>query len=275
MSGFAVDEELCIQCGLCTQDCVFGLIEMNGFPAIADESRCIGCQHCLAVCPTGAISIMGKSAEDCDSLKGTLPDEDQMSLLIRGRRSVRMYRPEPIAPERIGKLVETAWNAPTGVNSQSVLVTLMDDPAQVRAFSDHVYGLLDVAIRNGTMPDISVSSYLEWALKAKENGVDVIFREAPHLIIASAPKDAPTPTADTIIFLSYFELMANSMKIGTLWNGFLHSILRLIFPELKTKLGIPEDHEIGYAMIFGKPALKYARTVDRGPARINRVEWAG
>ena len=39
------------------------------------------------------------------------------------------------------------------------------------------------------------------------------------------------------------------------------------------KLGIPEDHHIGYMMVFGKPAIKYHRTVQRGDAQVNRVTW--
>ena len=38
---------------------------------------------------------------------------------------------------------------------------------------------------------------------------------------------------------------------------------------MRQLLGIPEDHLIGYVMVFGKPAVHYARTVQHGPALIN------
>jgi hypothetical protein len=44
-----------------------------------------------------------------------------------------------------------------------------------------------------------------------------------------------------------------------------------LIPGLAARLGIPEDHSIGYAMIFGEPAVEYHRTVQRGPASVNVV----
>jgi len=36
-------------------------------------------------------------------------------------------------------------------------------------------------------------------------------------------------------------------------------------------LGIPENHEIGYVMGFGLPAIRYEKTVNRGEPRVHRV----
>lgn len=276
MLDFSVNEDLCVQCGLCAQDCFFDLIKLDGYPQINKEESCIKCQHCLAICPTGALSILGNSPEDSIKLKGNLPEPEHMETLIKGRRSVRKYKPEGLEPEEIQKLMDIAWHAPTGVNSQNVHITLMDDPEDVKAFSDYIFRRLDVAIKDGTMPETPINHYIEWAQQLKESsGEDILFRGAPHFMLVSAPKNTPCPTANTHIFLSYFELMAQSMNIGTLWNGFLKSIIELVFPELREKLGIPEDHEIGYAMIFGKPAVRYQRTVERGSANIKRVGWQG
>jgi len=106
----------------------------------------------------------------------------------------------------------------------------------------------------------------------KENGSDVIFRGAPHLVIASTPKSTPCPDANPQIALFYFELMAQSMGLGTVWDGIFKRAL-LMLPGLSARLGIPEDHLIGYAMAFGKPAVQYHRTVERGPANVKTVRW--
>jgi len=42
-------------------------------------------------------------------------------------------------------------------------------------------------------------------------------------------------------------------------------------PETRQRLGIPEEHVIGYVMSFGRPALQFHRTVQHGPATVNRV----
>ncbi|CCO24419.1 nitroreductase family protein [Maridesulfovibrio hydrothermalis] len=276
MLNFTVDKELCVLCGLCAKDCVFGIIELDDYPQIKNEKKCIKCQHCLAVCPTGALSIMGNTAEGSTPLKGNLPEADQVEVLLKGRRSVRTYKEEPLEAATIEKLMEIAWHAPTGVNSQSVLVTLMDDPADVKKFSDEIYHRLEEGIEAGSLPETDLAHYIKWAYRMKKDtGMDMIFRGAPHFIFVSSPADAPSPTADTHIFMSYFEIMAQSMGVGTLWNGFLKYTVDFIFPDLREKLGIPENHQVGYAMIFGRPAVKYQRTVNRGAANVNRVTWQG
>ncbi len=50
-----INEEKCIKCGLCTQNCKASCIDgKNGF---VDYSRCVTCGNCMAVCPKGAIDF--------------------------------------------------------------------------------------------------------------------------------------------------------------------------------------------------------------------------
>ena len=79
--------------------------------------------------------------------------------------------------------------------------------------------------------------------------------------------------ADCHIALSYFELLVNSHGIGTVWNGIARAILTAVLPEFAVRLGIPEDHQIVCVMSFGKPAVKYHRTVQRPGGVIRRAEF--
>lgn len=274
MSGLRIDQELCIRCGQCAQDCPTRVIEMKDIPVLEKEG-CFECGHCLAVCPTGALSIAGRSPADSTPLKGNLPSAGQMATLIKGRRSVRRYRDEPIDPETLRKLLDITAHAPTGVNAQSVLLTVIDNKQVMDAFRDEVYARLAAVLPEESPENDHAMDVLIFALKdRKQNGSDVIFRGAPHLVVSSAPASAPCPEADAHIALTYFELMAPSMGIGAVWDGiFMRALARL--PDLKSRLGIPEDHRIGYAMAFGKPAVEYHRTVERGPARVNTVKAFG
>jgi len=102
-------------------------------------------------------------------------------------------------------------------------------------------------------------------------GSDNLFRGAPHLLIASSPKTAPSPEADCFIALTYFELLASSMGLGTVWSGLAKWALTAITPEILTSLGVPSSHQVGYMMVFGRPDVTYRRTVQRDHAHINRV----
>jgi len=121
------------------------------------------------------------------------------------------------------------------------------------------------------LPEGFVGRYLGAAVKGwQEEGRDIIFRGAPHLLVSSAPKTAPCPVQDTHIALTTFQLLAHARGVGTLWDGLFMMALALL-PELSGRLGIPADHHVGYAMLFGEPAVEYHRTVQRGPALLNIV----
>jgi len=49
-------------------------------------------------------------------------------------------------------------------------------------------------------------------------------------------------------------------------------MLMMALPELKPLIGIPADHPYYYAMLFGVPAIRYARTVQRDDAaKVRRI----
>lgn len=274
MLSFRVDHELCIQCGECARDCPYGVIELTGSgPAIVEEraSRCIRCQHCLAVCSTGALSILGKDPAESSLLAGNLPSAAQVETLIKGRRSVRWYEPEPVAPEIIAHLLEVVAHCPTGVNNRQLLFTVIEDQQAMEALRRETMAGIRRAVQTRSLPpDLE---FFESILGAWENGRDIIFRGAPHLLAVSSPSAGPSPEQDTLIALSYFDLLASSAGLGTLWDGLAKWALTAIVPETLKKLGIPETHTLGYMMLFGTPAVRYYRTVQRGEPQVNRVQW--
>ncbi|KPJ99375.1 MAG: nitroreductase, partial [Desulfobacterales bacterium SG8_35] len=125
MIQFSIDEERCIQCGECAEDCPAGVISMDDYPQITDEDGCYRCQHCLAVCPTGAVSILGRDPDASTELAGNMPDAAGLATLIKGRRSVRRYSSRDLDPVLIDELLDIACHAPTGVNAQGVLFTVV------------------------------------------------------------------------------------------------------------------------------------------------------
>lgn len=274
MIDFRIDRERCTQCKQCVGDCPSRIIGLDGegFPSIAPEkeTNCLGCEHCLAICPEGALSILGYRPEESLLLKGGYPDPQQLETLIKGRRSVRRYRPENLDPELLNKLLDVAWHAPTGVNSRQVRFTVLDDRDKVARLRDEVMAGLLRLDREGALP-ASKSYYASFIRVWEKRQIDLIFRDAPHLLIASAPKSASTPKEDCMIALTSFELYAQASGVGTLWNGIASWAIDEMFPDIRRSLGIPDEHLFGYAMLFGKPAVHYARTVQHQPAPIHRV----
>jgi len=58
-----VDEEACVACEACAQQCQMDAITM-GDTAVVDRRRCIGCGVCVSACPSEALSLEQKPAED-------------------------------------------------------------------------------------------------------------------------------------------------------------------------------------------------------------------
>lgn len=275
MLNFVVDQTTCTRCGECVDDCPARLITMaaDGYPTIAaeNEATCYRCQHCLAICPIGAVSILDLKWENSRPLAGNFPSPEQLETLIKGRRSVRHYRQENLDPALLQHLLEVAWHAPTGVNSRQVRFTVVDDRDKLAALREDVMAGLSRLQHDGALPE-SMAFYAQFIHLWEEQRFDVIFRGAPHLLITSAPKHVATPLPDCFIALAYFELFAQANGVGTVWNGLAKMAISDLVPATRQRLGIPDDHLIGYAMAFGKPERHYARTVQHGPPLIHRVD---
>ncbi len=276
MHALEIDREKCTGCGLCVGDCSPKVLLLeDGHPACTPRwsAWCIGCQHCLAVCPRGALSIQGKNPADSIPLKGLQPDPRQIAALLKGRRSIRRYRDENLDPELIRQLIEVASYSPSGSNSRKVRFTLIDRKETMARFrSEAMAGLRRLADGPGFPAGLE---YFGWYADVWEQQQrDILLRGAPHLVIASAPKSCQTPLQDSIIALAWFEFHAHSLGIGTLWDGVATTAIDRLVPELRERLGIPPDHLIGETMIFGKPAVRYARTVQYPPNEIHTLRYS-
>jgi nitroreductase/NAD-dependent dihydropyrimidine dehydrogenase PreA subunit len=265
MLNFIVDPKLCTGCGECALDCPARVIEMaDDRPRIVPEKEysCYRCQHCFTVCPTGAISILGLNPKESLDLGKKTLSPDQVELLMKGRRSVRRYEPVDLEPAQIRRLVEVAQHAPTAVNNRSVHFTVVDKREKLAEIRREVMTGLARLVRENALPE-GREFFADFVRMWEENQVDVLFRGAPHFVVASAPETAVAPMIDCVIALSYFELFAQSAGVGTVWCGLVKWAINDLLPEMKAKLGIPPDHVVGYVMLFGKPAVHYARTAQR------------
>jgi nitroreductase/NAD-dependent dihydropyrimidine dehydrogenase PreA subunit len=273
MLNFDVDLEKCIGCGQCASDCPAMIIAMDSnLPIIAEdvEKFCIGCMHCVAVCSEGAVAILGYSPEEGADFKDSLPGSVDMELLIKGRRAIRNYQDKNVEPAVIDKMLEVASHAPSGHNDRGILFTVVDDKGTLFDLREEAFEGLQKLIDDKKLPE-GMEMFVDIIEAWKSSGKDILFRGAPHLLITSSSKENAAPLHDCIIALTTFEIYAQSCSVGTIWNGLAMLTISELLPELKTRLGVPENHQIGYVMGFGYPALKYQRTIERGAPKINRV----
>ena len=254
---FKVDENKCIHCGLCVKDCIAAVLEMdeNNKPKVNAPQRCIQCQHCMAICPVGAISIFGKNPDESDKIYVQNPD--MILNLIKSRRSDRQYKNENLDAETMNKLKDMLSWIPTGCNVHKLHFSFIDDVEVMNEFRNYTNNRIITALEKKPIKAVveKFSDYAKLFLK----GEDIIFRGAPHFLVVSNKVDTPCPKEDAIIALSYFELYAQSLGVGTCWCGFGDTCMKL-FPELCEYMKIPEGYKPQYSILFGPKAVSYART---------------
>jgi len=271
MSVFAVNREKCNFCGLCAAECPAGIIVIKGpeaFPLLArgGQDLCINCGHCVAVCPPGAIGLETMSPEDCAlARQELLPTPEQVEHFLKSRRSVRVYKEEPVPRETLAKLIDIARYAPSGSNAQPVQWLVVENPNEVKRLSGLVVDWMHTAIRE--VPGLADRLPLDRMVAARERGVDPILRGAPHVILAHAPRDLPSAQQDGLIALTYLELAAYSLGLGACWAGFLYFAVSSYRP-IREALQFPARHHCLGAMMIGYPKHKLRRIPLRNEPKI-------
>lgn len=98
-------------------------------------------------------------------------------------------------------------------------------------------------------------------------GQDAICRRAPHLIIAHAPAALPSGSHSAAIAITYLDLVAQPLGVGTCWAGFVF-IGAGASPDVHAALGLPEGQKCAGLVMAGRPAVTYRRIPRRNDPRI-------
>ncbi len=269
---FKVDYEKCVKCGMCIENCPTKALSPDDYksPKMEHAKNCMLCQHCLAICPVGAISIQGKNPDESAPIKQI--NSDDILNLIQSRRSIRKYKQENVDKETIQKLKDMLNYVPTGKNNHALHFSFIEDINVMHDFRAKVNSAIINFLNKKPIKYLSEKfNKFDKMKNTLLKGNDVIFRDAPHLVAVSAPIDSSCPQQDGIIALSYFELYANSLGLGTCWCGYAQAVLKF-FPEFIEYLQIPKGHIPIYVMLFGYKNIEYKRTTQPTPYSFTTVE---
>ena len=265
MNTIEIDKKKCVQCGLCVKDCISECIQMDeeNYPKMTHPARCLKCQHCLAICPKGALSFNGKNPKDSEAV-----NYDDLLTLIKSRRSIRHFNNDEIPEETFEKLKEMLHYVPTGCNSHALHFSIVEKREVMDVIRSKVNKNLIKAISNPVFSTVG-KKFIHYK-EALEKGEDIIFRGAPHIVVVSSPITAPCAPQDPIIALSYLELYAQHLGLGTCWCGYGEICVK-IFPEISEILEIPRGYVPIYTMLLGIPDVKYARTIQPEQYMISEI----
>jgi nitroreductase/NAD-dependent dihydropyrimidine dehydrogenase PreA subunit len=287
----SIDESRCNLCGLCVPVCVRRILKLESKSVeVTDPALCLVCGHCKAVCPTDAPQLPGMNEQFLPvPLKKEIPGAADLFRFFRRRRSLRVYRPDPVEKEKLKMLIEAGRYAPTGSNRQACEYIILSG----RKILDPVCTLATQALQEeGRKIQEAVDQYRQakkplpaeldsqqffpavWERIAKKwkEGADQLLHRAPALILIHIKENsATTAELDAGIAATQMVLMAEALDLGTCFIAFLVRTLQES-KELRTLLKIPINHRVYVAFTVGYPAVTYLRLTGRRPAK---VKWIG
>jgi len=176
---------------------------------------------------------------------------------IRGRRSVRAFKPEPVSRELLSRLVDAAILAPSAVNEQPWHFTIVTHRASLDMIAAKAKACMleDVA----EQPD-----HFRQTLSEPEFH---IFYHAPALVVISAMPATRWVTEDCAMAAENLMLAAHALGLGTCWIGFAQRWLET--DEGRQTLGFSTGEQAIAPIIVGHPK----EAVEAVSRRKPRVRW--
>ena len=177
---------------------------------------------------------------------------------IYGRRAVREFTTEPVEEELLRQLVDAAVQAPSAVNQQPWLFTIVRDKELLARVSNEAKAHM---LR--TSAAALASHHFQHIL---EDPKFDIFYGAPVLVIISAAA-GPWATEDCALATENMMLAAHAAGLGTCWIGFAQGWLGT--PDGKAAMKLPENDIPVAPLIVGHPKSLPAAVSRKSP----RIDW--
>jgi nitroreductase len=245
---------------------------------------CVECGHCYAICPEDAITLTGFDGFQPYELPETPPvDGPAMMALLRGRRSGRMYKADPVSREHVQELIEAASLAPSAHNGHLTKAYVCYD-------GDAISGIRDRAIRyyrrlvwffelpgfafiwrlTGLDPEeLEVLKYAFRGLWESDKNDDILLYGTKTLLTFTAPRHNAMALGDAWIAAQNAVDYAETIPVSTCYNGFLiHAANH--DKGLRKAMGIPKGEKVVAVLNLGYPRRRYRRAA---PRRIMDTAW--
>lgn len=274
-----IDQEKCIKCNRCVQDCPMGIPEVDEqgsyYSNEANAEVCIYCGHCVAVCPTKAIELHAMSKpenlsemndygivpfdltpEECtESLISKRPSEKQMEALIKSRRMTRSFTDELVDEAKVKHMIqEVLIYAPSGHNTRGYKAAVVEGRGKLEKLTELSLEYFQKLLDEGRLHSFDAKVFKRM-IAAWKDGKDRVFRTAKQAVVIYC-KTSQVPSDPAVkVMLTYFEMLANTMGLGTVWAGYF--MVAANYQPIKELLGIAEDETVYGAMMFGYPEFIY------------------
>lgn len=267
MRILGIDAEKCTQCERCVEECpamLFSKDETGAINYANPSGYCILCGHCVAACPSDA--ILGEKMDDVEVFPGAeSPEElvpyENFRRLLRAKRSIRRYKPDPLPTATLDQIFAAMRYAPAGSNMRTLKYVVISDREKLHDLSDAI----SQELARHPIFGLIYGTIIE---RKKAQGLDPIFLGAPHVVMAHSTDSTGADRANATIALTYGMLAAQTLGIGSCWCGFCQ-IAMTSNQEIKRMAGIRGT--MWGAIMLGYPDAIYYRAPARPALKIKQI----
>ncbi len=271
--------EKCTSCLKCERDCPARAITIETGEI---SKSCILCGHCVAICPELAVSpdfggIIPLSAHGVTA--------EGFRDLTAGIRSCRSYLKKEIPEELLVRLVDNIKHYPSASNTRPLQVTIVRTGEKIKLLNNlteetllkkfsrftsfPVSLFVKLLIPSGEFKKLKL--YRKKFAEQRKTNDSMICHHAPAVILFHGPE---TKTgmfeADANIWATYTSVYANTMGLGTCFNGFIVNAMKKKSGH-SADFGIPSGHRVYASLLVGYPKVKYVNECSRNSPEINLV----
>jgi nitroreductase len=189
---------------------------------------------------------------------------------ILQRRSIKNFKPDPIAPELLRQLLELTVAAPSSFNIQDWRIIVVVDPEQRAALGAACFNqpqILQAPVNLVFAADIKagerdITPIIEQGMKtgAWSEGTANYFKKAiPEFSVGLGDKAREYAIKDAIIAATHAMLAAESLGLSTcMMNGWIED-------KVKAVIGAENDSDIAIALVL---PIGYAAEPRQNPGRM-------
>jgi len=263
--------ENCIKCLKCVHDCPSDAIDIEQGTI---NKSCIHCGHCVAICPE---STVFPDTDVISKLHATAVLPVDFQHLSASIRTCRSYQDKEVDEETLTLLIENMKHYPSASNARPIEITMVKTKEIIERLNNRTAENLIHTLQFMTSPllkpiirlfapklDIGqLSSYKKKFVARQTPDSSQVCHHAPAVMLFHAPVTKyGMAAADAYIWATYTSILANTLGLGSCFNGFIVMAMSRR-KGMRKEFLIPDTHQVYAALLLGHPKVKYKNEAGR------------